>query len=71
MEYFWCGGFGLLVGWPPFEQLVGTPFVIAGLWNVKHVALGGVMMSFCCCLVWVCWTLGLGVCRGAGYIDAG
>ena len=47
MTQFWCGGVRLLVGWPPFEQLEGTPFVIAGRWNVRHPALGGVTVMFC------------------------
>ena len=71
VAYCWCGGFGLLVGWPPFEPLVGTPFVVAGWWIVRHMVLGGVMVSFCWCLVWVYWTLGSGVCRGVRYIDVG
>ena len=71
VAYCWCGGFGLLVGWPPFEPLVGTPFVVVGCWIVRHGVLGGVMVSFCWCLFWVCWTLGPGVCRGIGYIDVG
>ena len=33
---FWCGGVDLLLGWPPFEQLGGTSFVVAG-WLIRKI----------------------------------